>query len=56
MVYTVFLNYNGHDSLELLGEFTREQLEDLTIIKEQWHQGVRKEDLTVVAGEIVELW
>ena len=55
MKYTVFIDH-GYDGLELLGEFTREQLEDLTIIKEQWHQGIRREDLTVVAGEIVEQW
>jgi len=55
MKYTVFIE-NGYDGLDYLGEFTKEQLEELIIINKLVHQGIRKEDLTVVAGEIVELW
>jgi len=55
MKYTVFIE-NGYDGLDYLGEFTREQLEDFSVIKSMVHPSVSKGDLTIVAGEIVELW
>ena len=55
MKYTVFID-NGYDGLECLGVFTKGQIEEMLIINKLIHQGIRKEDLTVVAGEIVEQW
>lgn len=55
MKYTVFVD-DGYDGLQCLGELTKEQIEELTVTKSLIQQGIRKEDLTIVAGEIVELW
>ena len=56
MKYTVFID-DGDLGLEYLGVLTKREIEDmLTISKLFRTAAIRREDLTVVAGEIVELW
>ena len=42
---------NDKDGSELLGKFTKGQIDELLIINKLVYQGIRREDLTVVAGE-----
>jgi len=50
MKYTVFID-NDKDGSELLGKFTKGQIDELLIINKLVYQGIRREDLTVVACE-----